>query len=262
MKYIKTGLEFDPQTNSVVKPGESRQITIDASKLQPGELEALKAGKLDPSKVAHAIVPNGSAPPGAPERKYFGEVATGYDAKRENSEKWKVEQEIIERMLSDFPAGSWVVDAPCGTGRFFPTYEDKSFVVRGVDISPDMLRVAGDKIKEPTKIIDGEKAWGWRVANIIEDGLGLDDNSVDIAVSCRFTRWVMGQYGPEGIKKLLRELQRVSRSTVIFTARVKDHPKAVPYDLIGESIVDGWTIHEDAQGSEEAYRIIKLGPDA
>jgi ubiquinone/menaquinone biosynthesis C-methylase UbiE len=197
-----------------------------------------------------------------PSDKYFGEVATGYDAKRLEQPKWHVEQRIIERMLSDFPAGSWVVDAPCGTGRFFPLYEKKRFVVRGVDISPDMLKEAGSKIKEPTAEVDGEKMWGWRIANIIESGLGLEDSSVDVAVSCRFTRWVMGQYGPDGIKKLLGELQRVARAKVIFTARVENHPHCVPLSLIEESIAPGWAIHENAEGYEAAYRIICLGPAA
>jgi len=201
-------------------------------------------------------------PRGQPSEKYFGEVATGYDAKRVEQPKWHVEQQIIERMLSDFPAGAGVLDAPCGTGRFFPIYEAKGFVVKGVDISPDMLKEAGAKIKDPVKIIDGERAWGWRVANIIENGTGLPDDSVEVAVSCRFTRWVMGQYGADGIQALLHELQRVARSTVIFTARVKDHPHAVTYELINACLLDGWTIHEDAQGYEEAYRIIKLGPAA
>jgi len=261
LKYIKTGLTFDPSINQIVKP---REIRIDASRLRPGEREALEAGTIDPTTLTHAMVQEPQRQPhaGDPGRKYFGEVATGYDARREDSDKWKVEQEIIERMLSDFPAGSWVLDAPCGTGRFFPLYEAKRFVVRGVDISPDMLRVAGEKIKDPTRIIDDEKASGWRVANIIEAGTGLDESSVDVSVSIRFTRWVMGKYGPEGIKKLLAELQRVSRGKVIFTARVKDHPNCVPPDLIQASLSPGWAIHEDAPGYEDAYRIIALGPAA
>jgi len=260
LKYIETGLKFDPRTNQTTRPDA---IEVDASKLTPQELELAKAGKLDPNTIPHAIIqkhePNGS---GLPSQKYFGEVATGYDAKRLQQPKWTVEQEIIERMLSDFPAGSWIVDAPCGTGRFFPYYESKRFVVRGVDISPDMLREAGSKIKKPVEEVDGEKMWGWRVANIIENGLGLEESSVDCALSIRFTRWVMGQYGSDGIQALLHELQRVSRSKVIFTARVKDHPNAVSYDLIKACIEPGWDIHEDVAGYEEAYRIICLGPAA
>lgn len=257
MKYIKTGLKFDPSKNAVVNPGKVR---LDASKLTPQQLEDAKHGRLDLSRVQHAIVSDQD--PRDPNRKYVGEVATGYDAKREMSQKWVIEQQIIERMLSTFPAGSWVVDAPCGTGRFFPLYEAKRFGVRGVDISPDMLQLAGHKITDPLRIVDDEKAWGWRVANIIEDGLGLDESTMDCALSIRFTRWVMGKYGPEGIKKLLAELQRVARGKVIFTARVKDHPHCVPHSLIQESLSPGWGIHEDVPGYEDAYRIIALGPEA
>lgn len=195
-------------------------------------------------------------------RKYTGDVAKGYDKKRETSQKWVVEQQIIERMLSDFPPGSWIVDAPCGTGRFFQFYEKQRFIVRGIDISPDMLRVAGNKIQNPTAIIDDEKAWGWRVSNLVEDGTGLEESSVDAAVCCRFTRWAFGQHGERGVIDVLKELQRVARSAVIFTARVKDHPMACTYDVIEKAIQPGWAVHEDAEGYMDAYRIIKLGPAA
>lgn len=244
MKYIKTGLK--PQMNEMeARAHHQRQQLLHAQ-----------------GHNARPQPPPGSAPSGQPSEKYFGEVATGYDAKREDQPKWTIEQQIIERMLSDFPAGSWVLDAPCGTGRFFPLYEAKGFVVRGVDISPDMLQMAGAKIKDPVRIVDGEKAWGWRVANLVEQGSGLPDDSVDCAVSVRFTRWVMGQYGPEGIKAFLGELQRVSRGKVIFTARVRNHHCEISYDLIKESLHSGWDIHEDAKGFEEDYRILALGPAA
>jgi ubiquinone/menaquinone biosynthesis C-methylase UbiE len=228
LKYIRTGLKFDPRTNQIVQ----------------SKPEAPKNKK------------------GLPSEKYYGEVATGYDAKRQSQEKWHVEQRIIERMLSDFPAGSWVLDAPCGTGRFFPCYEEKQFIVRGIDISPDMLAEAGKKISDPGRMVDGEKAYGWCVTNIIENGLPLDDSSVDIVVCCRFTRWVMGQYGPEGIKRLLSELQRVARQAVIITARVENHPVQVPLELIEDCLNVEWAVHENAEGYEPAYRIIKLGPAA
>ena len=52
--------------------------------------------------------------------KYVGQVAQGYDAKREQSPKWQIEQRVIEDMLSDLPAESVVLDCPVGTGRFLP----------------------------------------------------------------------------------------------------------------------------------------------
>jgi hypothetical protein len=60
---------------------------------------------------------------------------------------------------------------------------------------------------------------------------------------------------------MLQEMQRVARQRVIFTARVKDHPFAVGYDLI-ESALQGWRIHGDVAGYEPAYRIIELRPEA
>ena len=49
--------------------------------------------------------------------KYYGAVASGYDAKRIENPKWQIEQAAIESMLDDLPKGSWVLDVPCGTGR-------------------------------------------------------------------------------------------------------------------------------------------------
>lgn len=239
MKYIKTGLK--PMPNEIEMK------------------EMMAKGQIPPQAMQQRMAQNLQ---GMPSEKYYGPVASGYDKKRENQSKWTVEQSIVERMLSDFPAGSWVLDAPCGTGRFFPYYHGKRFMVRGVDISPDMLAEASKKIINPAEMIDGEPMWAWSVRNIIEEGTGLEDSSVDAAVSVRFTRWAMGQYGPEGIKKLLQELQRVARAKVIFTARVKDHPAAVPLELIEDSLQPEWTIHENAEGYEEAYRIISLGPAA
>lgn len=238
MKYIETGLKPMPNEMEVKKMMARGQI---------------------PQQPQQRMMQNLQ---GTPSEKYYGPVATGYDAKRTESPKWKVEQEIVERMLSDLPAGSGVLDAPCGTGRFFPFYYEKAFKVRGVDISPDMLAEAAKKIPNPTNVINSEPQWAWLSRNIIEEGCGLADNGVDAAVSIRFTRWVMGQYGETGIRSLLTELQRAATKKVIFTARVKDHPYAVPMELIEDCICDGWAIYEDAEGYEDAYRIIQLGPEA
>ena len=192
-------------------------------------------------------------------RKYVGDVAQGYDKKRETSEKWRAEQECVEFLLADHPEGTWVLDAPCGTGRFFPYYEARKFIVRGFDLSAEMMSIAGKKIKDPVAIIDGDKQWGWKQGDITE-GTGLDDKSVDVAVAVRITRWIIGQHGPPGIVKMLKELQRVARKRIIITARVKDHRFMVPYELI-ESALDGWKITRDFAGSEEAYRIIELSPN-
>jgi ubiquinone/menaquinone biosynthesis C-methylase UbiE len=205
------------------------------------------------------------APQGVPHGadKYTGAVAQGYDAKREQSEKWKVEQAIIESFLDDLPADSWVLDAPCGTGRFFDFYQRKGFVVRALDISADMISLAGRKVQDPTSFIAHEKGPIARWAFFHGDLLAakFPDKCVDATVNVRITRWLMGQHGPDGIRRMLQEMQRFAKQRIVFTARVRDHQFAVPYDLIN-SALQGWKIERDQAGYEDAYRVIELRPAA
>lgn len=186
--------------------------------------------------------------------KYHGEVATGYDAKREQSPKWVVEQRTIEAMLSDLGRGTRVLDCPIGTGRFIPFYAERGFNVVGADKSPDMLEQALLKVEKGQSIQFGTG-----------DVTRLDkipDKTFDVSLMCRLTRWLVETDGvrtPENVVLALKELQRVTKDRIIFTARVRDHQWAVPYDLI-ESALDGWKIHRDEQGYEEPYRIIELRP--
>lgn len=179
--------------------------------------------------------------------KYHGAIASGYDAKREQSPKWFIEQNHIEDMLSDLPAGSWVLDVPCGTGRFFKFYHDNNLRFRGVDKSLDMLKQAAGKVVNPQGVIlhQGDV----RALDF------LDDKSVDAAVMCRLTRWL----SPDDCQQALRELQRVSRRKIISTWRVANHPHARSYELI-KGALDGWEIHRDEQGADPDYRIIELRP--
>ena len=57
----------------------------------------------------------------------------------------------------------------------------------------------------------------------------------------------------------MREMQRIARDRIIFTARVKDHPYAIGYDLITAAL-NGWQIARDERGYVDAYRIIELKP--
>lgn len=180
-------------------------------------------------------------------RKYIGPVAQGYDQKREESDKWKIEQEIIEGMLDDLPSGSWVLDVPCGTGRFFQFYHDKGFVFRAVDMSADMLRIAAGKVIDPMKA---------RLQQGDVRALPLNDKCVDASVACRITRWL----SPDECQLMIRELQRVTRQKIIFTARVANHPHARPLELFIPAL-DGWNISKNAQGYHPDYRIIELRPE-
>lgn len=187
-----------------------------------------------------------STQPGGAE-KYHGAIAQGYDQKREDSDKWKIEQRIIEDMLDDLHPGDWVLDCPVGTGRFIRFYEKKGLIVRGVDRSMDMLKQAAMKVATPqrTALVQGD------VRN-----LPFDTRSVDAAVMCRLTRWLT----PDDCQIALKELQRVARKKIISTWRVRNHQHARSYELINGAL-DGWKIHRDEAGADMDYRIIELRPE-
>src|SRR5688572_1037332 len=95
--------------------------------------------------VATPIDPSGLPPLNiaAVSGDYYGKKAYEYDLGREDSEKWKVEYAAVKEALTGL-SGS-LLDAPCGTGRFFPIYKELGFRVLGLDISEDMLHQAHAK---------------------------------------------------------------------------------------------------------------------
>ena len=186
------------------------------------------------------------SPDGQGARKYAGAVAQNYDQKREQSEKWQTEQRIVEDMLSDLTMGSWVLDIPCGTGRFFDFYHRKKLIFRAIDSSADMLRLAAEKV------IDQMMA---RLGQGDVRATGLPDKCVDASVMIRLTRWL----SPEDCQLAIRELQRVTRKKIIFTARVANHPHMRPLSLF-EQALDGWKVSRNEQGYDPNYRVIELRP--
>jgi ubiquinone/menaquinone biosynthesis C-methylase UbiE len=190
--------------------------------------------------------PQGPQPTAQGADKYYGPVASGYDAKRTADPKWTIEQAHIESMLDEIPSGDWVVDVPCGTGRFFSYYAKRGLLFHGVDRSVDMLKQAA------YKVVDQQKA---RLHHGDVRALPLADKSVDAAVMCRLTRWL----SPDDCQIALRELQRVARKRIIFTARVRNHIHARSYELINGAL-DGWKIARDETGADLDYRIIALEP--
>lgn len=206
--------------------------------IAPSEMLVWKADEPFPPK--HKPLPqqmNGGA------RKYHGDVARGYDAKRENSPKWKQENAIIEEYLSDMEPGTTVLDCPCGTGRFLRLYEESGFNVICMDASDEMLKQAFEK----GSIVKND----YVIGSICKTG--LPDDVVDVAMNIRISRWV----SPE---EWLGEMQRVAKKRIIFTARVRDHPHARSYDMIND-LLRGWKITRDeGLPDDDAYRVIMLEP--
>lgn len=196
--------------------------------------------------------PDEASPPGSTQtdhaaRKYRGEVASSYDAKRMDSPKWLAENRIVADMLKDIPRGSSVLDCPVGTGRFLSLYRERGLTVIAMDISPDMLAEA-------------RKKWDGRDDQIVfETGdirqTGLLDKSVDVALAVRLFNW----FEPIDVVHALRELQRIARVRIIFNVRVRNHPRTRGYDLIKISL-NGWHIARDDEIVEN-YQMIALEPN-
>ena len=77
-------------------------------------------------------------------------VAETYDRARFNSlAGWtfdRLEKRALLSALRDVPAGSEIIDIPCGTGRLAQALLGAGYHVTGVDISPAMLDAAGRKL--------------------------------------------------------------------------------------------------------------------
>lgn len=175
--------------------------------------------------------------------KYHGQVAAGYDAKRMNDPKWTCEQRIIEEWLGELPDGATVLDAPMGTGRFMDICARKKFQLFGLDRQGDMLQQALIK----AKAIGYD--FKFKVGNVLETG--MPDKSVDATLNIRITRWL----SPDENVLLMKEMQRISRSKIIWTARVYGSPVARSVELF-ESALDGWRITRNEAGVDLAYRIL------
>lgn len=80
---------------------------------------------------------------------FFDRCAPTWDAEMVKSD------EIIGKILdnAEVGAGMDVLDVACGTGVMFPYYLDRgTSSVTGIDISPEMAKIAGEKFKNQPKV--------------------------------------------------------------------------------------------------------------
>lgn len=174
--------------------------------------------------------------------KYQGEVASGYDARREDKPKWHRENELVREFLTGLPRDTSVLDVPVGTGRFLSLYEELGFKALGLDINEDMLAEARLKATKAEL----------RAGNAIN--LNIPNKSFDVAVCIRLFRWI----SPDEVVKVLSELQRVARKRIVFNARVADHPYARPMPLLRSALKDNWRFTRLAE-IEPHYLMFQLG---
>ena len=80
---------------------------------------------------------------------YFDRCAPTWDAEMVKNE------EIIELILNNAEVGTGcdVLDVACGTGVLFPYYLERNVAsVTGIDISPEMAKLAAGKFSEEAKV--------------------------------------------------------------------------------------------------------------
>jgi SAM-dependent methyltransferase len=128
--------------------------------------------------------------------RYTGEGARDYDAKRENSPRYRAE----EAAFADFVARvnpKTVVDCPFGTGRWLPYYRDLPGPVIAVDLSADMLAEARRKA-------GGARAdLRWVTGSIFEHDFNQYARlKLDLAVCTRFVNWVPAARAAEAIARI------------------------------------------------------------
>ena len=141
---------------------------------------------------------------------YKGEVAKSYLLNRSSSLKWKTEQKIMNKIISNLPKGSWILDLPVGTGRLLPFYSEGNYPVYGMDISKDMLLESKESYKDMDNIKDF-------IEGNAED-IPLPDDSVDYVVCLRLLNLVPLQV----VENIIKEFNRVSRKGIIVEVRVTE----------------------------------------
>ena len=197
------------------------------------------------------INPGADNRPGSGPRKYYDEVAKGYDEKRQDSPKWQEEDRIVKDFMATLKTGASVLDIPCGTGRFIPYAELRKFHYTGVDISDDMLAESSKKIANPEEtlvtLVRG---------SVLSEPADNLENEFDCSLMIRLTRWL----SPDECAVAMDTLMKVTKDDgrIIFTYR-EDGPHARPSEMWLEILANtGWNFHKNDHAHEHSYRIAQL----
>lgn len=138
--------------------------------------------------------------------RYRGRVAASYDKRRSWESKWKAEHGSLDALLGRIGPVHSVLDIPVGTDRFFGLYSKHGLSAIGMDVSEDMLAKA--RLKDRTADL--------RIGDALD--IALPDASVDVAVCVRFLNWLTA----EEMRRVLAELGRVARNSVIVSVRLRE----------------------------------------
>ena len=153
---------------------------------------------------------------------YLGQVASSYLQDRAATVLWHEEHIYFGQILNKLDDNLKVIDVPVGTGRFTPLYQIKNWDVTGVDISPEMLRVARTY---------NTKANNFCVTEGSITNLPFEDDQFHVAVCSRFLGYILTV---ADAKVALSELCRVtSRHIIVGLQYVSDGSDYGSVDKLG-----------------------------
>jgi len=127
----------------------------------------------------------------------FGTVADRYDRWYDTAEGIvynRIEKQAVDRVLPDTRLGNQMLEIGCGTGHWSRFFAERGFGVTGIDISPEMVRVAA-----------GKATCGVRFSVADATSLPFPDGSFDIAVAITVLEFVAEP------RRLLQEMARCIR---------------------------------------------------
>ena len=84
-------------------------------------------------------------------RKFFNKLASRYDAKIFKKWQENIRKRIIKK--AEIKKNSKILDAGCGTGELlYILSKNKKLKLYGIDVSEEMLKIAGKKLGKKTKL--------------------------------------------------------------------------------------------------------------
>lgn len=136
------------------------------------------------------------------------DIAHDYDAEFATNQLFDYDQSVLER---HFTRPGLLVDLGCGTGRLMVPFARRGFRTLGVDLSPAMLAIVGDKARAEGLPIDR------LMANLVELDC-LRDGCADYCI-CMFSTLGMVQ-GNEHRRRVVAHVWRLLRPGGLFVVHV------------------------------------------
>jgi ubiquinone/menaquinone biosynthesis C-methylase UbiE len=134
-------------------------------------------------------------------------------------------RQFVEKVIESCPRGGRILDAPCGTGRYFEMVLAAGRTVVGIDQSAGMLAQA--RAKHP---------------DVVLDKVGLQELEFDGAFDAAMCIDAMEYVGPEDWPRVLARLHRAVRSRGLIYLTVEQVDPAEIASVFAEATAAGLPI--------------------